>query len=153
EAVCGRGAYTVIDFNRPEIVYATCSMSTPGVYKYQGGWTQTSNGINSQDAPWTLWFPPLVMDPSHSGVLYYGIGRLYQTTDGASSWKPISPMWNSISSISVAPSDSNVVYVASYNGAFLTRNAGAGTGATWSQLSTSKPVNYVVVHPTDAKTA
>src|SRR5262249_53823102 len=154
QPACGRGGDTGIDFNQPQIVYTACSFVGASVYKSQGvAWTPAMNGIDSADAPWTLFYPPLVMDPSQSKVLYYGIARLYQTKDGANSWNPISPNWNYIYSIAVAPSNSDVVYVASYNGAFLTRNAGAGAGASWSSLTMPQMAKYFVVHPTDAQTA
>src|SRR6185312_8418235 len=67
--------------------------------------------------------PPLAMDPSRPDRLYFGTFRVYQSIDGAQSWAAISPdltlnntSGSVLSAIAVAPTDSNTVYAASFEG-------------------------------------
>ncbi len=102
------------------------------------------------------------MDPSNSQRLYLPTYRLYQTINGASSWTAISPdltagTYDTISTVAVAPSDPNTVYTGSNNGrVFVSRNATAGAGSTWTGVSSGLPtrsVTQVVAHPTNPQTA
>jgi hypothetical protein len=104
------------------------------------------------------------MDPSNPGTLYFGTFRVYQTTNGASSWTAISPdltngnsFFGVISAITVAPSDSNTVYIGTMdNRVQVTTTAGSGASATWTNISAGLPprvVTHISVDPRDAMTA
>ena len=88
---CGDGGYAAIDFNTPATMYAACQQislfksTANGTF---GSWNPAASGINSGDR--VDFIPPLVMDPSNSQKLYFGTYRVYQTTNGASSWTAIS---------------------------------------------------------------
>jgi len=95
---------------------------------------------------------PLVMDPSNSDRLYFGAAvNLYQTLNRGSSWVSILTANNGIGAIAVAPSDSNVVYAASDN-VWTTKNALAGTAATWISSPVGL-VNQIAVDQTNANVA
>lgn len=165
DVTCGDGGYTAIDAAIPSTVYATCQQidiqkSTLG--GAVGTWHSSQNGINTGDRG--AFIPPLIMDPSQSTALYFGTYRVYQTTDGASTWAAISPdltngsgFWAVITSIAVAPTDSNTVYAGTGDSHVqVTTNASAGTGAIWNDRSTSLPprvLTQVAVDPTIASTA
>jgi photosystem II stability/assembly factor-like uncharacterized protein len=163
--VCGDGSYTAIDFNTPATMYAACQQFnifksiSNGAF---GSWNAALNGINTGDR--VDFIPPLVMDPSNSHTLYFGTNRVYQSTNGASSWTAISPdltggdsFFGVLSTIAVAPNNSNTVYVGTMdNRVQVTTNAGAGTLATWTNVSAGLPprvVTHVAVAPTTSTTA
>ena len=142
---CGDGGYTAIDPTSPTIVFIACA-NRSSIYRsaaagVDGSFVLTSTGIDPTDRiddP-----PPLAMDPNQPGWLYFGTYRVYQTMNGGLNWQPISPdltLNNSgsslLSAVVVAPSDSNVVYAASFEGHVqVTTNASAGTSATWQDIS------------------
>ena len=89
-----------------------------------------------------VFIPPLVMDPSQSSTLYFGTNLVYQTTNGANSWTAISPTLTNgaLTTIAVAPSDSNTVYAGTVEGYVqVTTNAGAKTSAVWNKHSAGLP--------------
>jgi photosystem II stability/assembly factor-like uncharacterized protein len=149
------GGWTAIDPITPSNVYAACQQfsiakSTSG--GTAGSFTQVMNGINTSDR--VAFIPPMVIDPSYSQNLYFGTYRVYQTTNGAASWLAISGDLTqggtaTISSIAVAPNDSNRVYVGSSDGrVHTTANATAGAAAIWTDITGTLPnraVSQVVV--------
>src|SRR5882724_10749262 len=165
DVVCGDGGYTAIDFNTPATMYATCQRfnifksTSNGTF---GTWNVALNGINTGDR--VEFIPPLVMDSSNPHTLYFGTNRVYQTTNGASSWTAISPdltggndFFGVLSTIAVAPNNSNTVYVGTMdNRVQVTTNAGSGVLATWRNVSAGLPprvVTHVAVSPTTSTTA
>jgi photosystem II stability/assembly factor-like uncharacterized protein len=165
DVVCGDGGYTAIDFNTPSTMYAACQQfnifksTSSGAF---GSWTASLNGINTSDR--VDYIPPLVMDPSNSQTLYFGTDHVYQTTNGALSWTAISPdltggdsFFGVLSTIAVAPNNSNTVYVGTMdNRVQVTTNAGAGASATWTNVSAGLPprvVTNIAVDPTTSTSA
>jgi len=106
----------------------------------------------------------LAVDPSHAGYLYVGgsAGSVYQTTDGGSSFPKIgSPApGNYITSLDVAPGDSNRLVVASQNQVFVTTNALAATvkppsAVVFQDITGDLPARFVTrvaFDPNDADT-
>lgn len=157
---CGDGGWTAVDPSLPSTVYASCAeydieKSTMG--GVVGTWSPVSSGISSSDR--LQYFPPLVMDPSNPQTLYFGTYRVYQTTNGASSWQTISSDLTggsgTLTAVSVAPSNHKVVYAGTSNG-LVQVTSNAGTGATWTKVSTGLPaqsVTQIAVSPTNSATA
>ena len=110
-----------------------------------GTWGVGDIGIDYSDRH--DFIPPLVMDPSQSNTLYFGTYRVYQTTDGASSWMVISSSltsFSAIATIAVAPSDSNTVYAGTLDSEVqVTTNAGAKASAMWINRSTGLPFRSI----------
>ncbi len=170
---CGDGGWTIIDPSQPTTVYAACQnidIRKSNSNGSLGTWTQVLRGIDATDR--RRFIAPLVMDPSNSQRLYFGTYRLYQTSDGAASWAAISPDvtgggTGTVTAIGVAPSDPNTVYTGSSNlstlrtagydiRVFVTRNALAGSNATWTERTTGLPQRYttqIAVDPANAATA
>jgi hypothetical protein len=120
------------------------------------GGTFLNAGINTGDR--SEWDVPLVMDPVNSSVLYYGTFRLYRSANRGSSWTAISTDLTNgsggISTVAVAPADTNTIYAGSGDGALhVTTNL----GATWTKISPnglpSRAITRVVVDPLDPHTA
>ncbi|MGC1458266.1 MAG: choice-of-anchor D domain-containing protein [Steroidobacteraceae bacterium] len=170
---CGDGGYTAIDPHTPTNVFISCA-SRPSIYRsvtggQDGSYVEADAGIDSTDRIDEA--PPLVMDPNQPSRLYFGTYRVYQTLDGAQSWQAISPdqtlnntTGSVLSAIAVAPSDSNVVYSASFEGRLhVTTNASAGAAAVWQDItstvltvpppgSSSGPIIALTVDPLSSST-
>jgi uncharacterized repeat protein (TIGR01451 family) len=158
------GGWTAIDPNQPNNVYVVCETGTVQILKsIDGGGTfaPAHTGINGADR--VAFIPPMVLDHSNPQNLYFGTYRVYQSTNGAASWTPISGDLTSgansptISTIAVAPSDSNRVYIGASDGRVqTTSNATAGAAAIWTNITGTLPnrsVSQVVVDPSNASTA
>ena len=161
---CGDGGATGIDYLVPSIVYANCiGLSLLKSTDDGAIWSNATTGFVSGDR--TAWVPPLVMDPVHHNTLYFGSYRVYQTTNGAGNWSPISgdlsgnATYGILNTIAVAPTDPNTVYTGSnYSKVYVTHNALAATGAVnWTDVTTSslpnRNVTWIAVDPTSASIA
>jgi len=162
---CGDGAATAIDPSNANNMYVACSEIA--IYKSTTGgvansWTLSQSGIDTSDN--VEFIPPLAIDPSNGSNLYFGTYRLYQTTNGASSWTAISPdlttdngFWSVVTSIAVAPTNSNTIYVGTGDPQVqVTKNAGLGVNSTWTNVSAGLPpriLTQVAVDPTVSTTA
>lgn len=160
-AACGDGAYAIYNPVVPTTAYSVCQFNE--VRRTFDDWQSldiAGNGIDLADR--RKLNTPLAMDPNQPQTLYYGTFRVYQTISGGDRWDVISPDLTggtgAISAIAVASSDSNVVYVGTTDGKIQrTLSAGAGTGASWTDLTTAdlppRFVTMISIHPLDANTA
>lgn len=163
EVDCGDGSSAAIDYNHTSTVYDNCHginifKSTTG--GGSGSFTSAQSGITAGER--TAFSPPLVIDPVNPSILYFGTFRIYQTTNGASSWTAISPdltggdgtFFGNIASIAVAKSNNNVVYVGMNDGkAQVSTNALSGASSTWTNISAGLPgraVTAIAIDPTNA---
>jgi hypothetical protein len=139
------GGYTAIDPQTPSTIYAACSyLAGPGTLNknilngvpgMDGiNWAAIDNsGINFTDN--ADFIPPLVLDTKSSQNLYFGTFRLYQTTNGGTSWAAITSdltgdsTQDFVTTITVAPSASNTIYVGTSDGR-IWQSAQALSGAT-----------------------
>lgn len=160
---CGDAARNIFDTTTPTNLYVTCVQL--GVFKSTDGgntYTQVQNGIDPNGTDSLPWVAPFAMDPSNTQNLYFGTNFIYQTTNGASQWAAISPDFTggtgNLSGLAVSPVNSNTVYATANGGngplVYVTNNALAGTGATWSNISGSIfPNRYVNLIAADPKSA
>jgi uncharacterized repeat protein (TIGR01451 family) len=141
EVICGDGGWTAIDPVTPSNVYSVCYRGNGLVWKstaggVAGSWSLVVSGINPDRMEF---LPPLAIDPLHPANLYFGTYRVYQTTNNAGNWTPISGDLTGnageVTTIAVAPTDSNIVYAGTDDGRIaVTKNALAGVGAVWNSL-------------------
>ena len=127
EVLVGDGGYTAVDYTNNAIVYQdrinlNINKSTDG----GATWSIATTGINPADP--VNFIAPLVISPSNHNELFAGTNRVYRTTNGATSWAPISPALDGsveINAIAVAPSNDSVIYVGYNDGkVFVTTNGG-----------------------------
>ncbi len=174
---CGDGAETAFDYSDLNTLYVGCAYvppnlnpdGTPAPFLFK----LTANpptaaaadtGIDGSDRGWFI--PPLTMDPSNPNILYFGTYRVYQTTDAGNTWSPISDnltatplggptIFDTISTIAVAPSDSSTVYVGTNDG-LLWVTTDAGPNASWTQIPTGmivRSITAIAVDPSNPQTA
>src|SRR5262249_23756711 len=121
------GGFIRVDFYDPQIVYQETQRM--GANRTAGSgflsrsdndgisWMSKTSGIDPSDL--SNFYIPYVMDPSNPSRLLLGTNRVYETTDQADNWTPIStPDANGwvgngvIDSLAVAASDGNTIYAA-----------------------------------------
>ncbi len=177
-ASCGDGAWTAIDPSTPSTVYTTCEAigQIGTILKNQEDGTGANFGSNwialdtpAMDTDNTNFIPPMVVDPSTPQNVYFGTDRVWQSTNGGLSWNPISIVLPRstqftcggglcvITTLSVAPNDSNTIYVGADTGQMFTSTDAAGAAPTFSEINQSntpgRTVTQVVASPTNAKIA
>ena len=147
----GDGFHVLVDPIDPNFVYAesqwgNLGRSTDGGFSFNSALSGIANGDR------TNWNTPVVFDPSNSATLYYGTNNLYRSIDRAQEWAQISfdltdgqhPSgsfsFGTITTIAVAPSDSNVVYVGTDDGNVQVTSDG---GFNWNNISEGLPDRYV----------
>jgi hypothetical protein len=176
----GDGGATAVSLADPNRIYQITrrSSSSPNLFRRaeNGGqvcrdpnpaadcdvWQIRVTGIDPNDTQ--NFYPPFVLDPAFASVpsadrLMLGTTRVYETTNGADNWTPISSPnvggWTTtanIDAVQVAPSDVNTVYATAGGHIFVTFNR----GTTWQQrdlLGLSDHVRALAVQPTDRMTA
>ncbi len=152
----GDGFYVIVDFINSNIIYAESQNGGLGKSTNGGNsFNSATNGINGNEP--TNWSTPVVMDPNSSNILYYGTNYLYRTTNSAGNWTKISPQLTdysggrlgTITTIAVAPTNSNVIYVGSDDSHIW---VSSDNGSTWNEISDGLPIRWVTrvaVDPTN----
>ncbi len=118
------------------------------------------NGINPTDP--ANFFPPYEADPVQAGRYLFATNRVYETTNYADNWSPISTPntagWTTsafITAVAAAPNDVNTVYAAAGGFVYVTTNH----GQTWTQTgpvaNPTSELRYraIAVDPTNAQVA
>lgn len=156
----GDGFYVIFDPNNQNTIYA--EMQNGVLLKSVNGgtsWSSAVSGIPSGEK--RNWSTPVVMDPGDSQVLYYGTSKVYKTVDGAASWTAISPnlgrpesqRLGTITTMAVAPTDTNVLYAGTDDGKVWVTTTG---GSSWTDVTNGLPnrwVTRIAVSPWDPGTA
>lgn len=120
-----------------EVYYAMVFRSTNG----GSSWSFVFNGSNDPRSPWNA---PLVNDPNNTSTFYVGTIYVYRSTNNGVSWSRISGDLTrgsgSLSVIAVAPSNSNVIYTGSDDGAVYVSTDG---GSTWNARFSGLPTRSI----------
>jgi hypothetical protein len=165
------GGFTVIDSKIPSTTYGECeylpstilfilaSFAGDGLL---GNGFLAVTGINPADRG--SFIPPLVGDPVNTQTLYFGTCRVWQTKDGANTWTAISPDVTTathpagcaagganLSTIAVAPSNPNTIYVGSDQGHI---EVTANGGTSWTSIVTAtlpaRAITQIAVDPSNS---
>lgn len=147
----GDGLYCNVDYTNSSVIYA----------EYQWGnlvkstdlgysWDYVMDGINYSGDRHN-WCTPVIMDPVNHNILYYGSNRLYRTTNGGVWWNAISGdltngpgsgnlTYGTLTTIEVAPSNTQVIYVGTDDAnVWVTTNG----GGSWTRINTGLPNRWV----------
>jgi photosystem II stability/assembly factor-like uncharacterized protein len=140
---CGDGAWAAVDPNIPTTVYANCqniAILRSAFDGSAGTFSSITNEVGASSDR-SLFIPPFVHDPAISGRLYFGTFRVWQTADFGNSWTAITGDLTAgsgadITSVSVSPANSSVVYATTSDGrVWRTTNANLGSSSTWTNLT------------------
>jgi hypothetical protein len=135
----GDGAHEVVSFANTQVVYHDAAVASFGASDFirkstDGGntWTSVTTGINAGSEP-SDFYPPIVMDPTNANRLLVGTNRVYETTNAAGLWAPISTPgsngWTATAAIDAIATSGSTVYATAGGHLFVTFN----DGASWSQ--------------------
>lgn len=153
----GDGFTTLSDPTNANIIY-TESQYGYFVRSTNGGaqFFAATKGISPEDR--RNWHTPFTLDPSKPFTLYLGTNRMYQSTDRALNWFPISGdltdnqrasvTYNTITTIDVSPINSSILYCGTDDGRVW---AYAGNN-NWTEVTQGLPkrwVTRVVADPRD----
>jgi len=170
--LCGDGLQTLIAPHDDRLVYgcaqygANCSRTEDGgaAFRFLGEFPGQRAG----------WWVPVVFDPSDPNVMYAGTNVVSRSTNGGLNWTAISDdlttdseqfdpnpgyrIYSTITTIAVAPSDPEVIYVGTDDGLLWRTTDG---GLEWVQLSDGDEehsipgtwVTRLAVDPDDADVA
>ncbi len=119
------GMETVIDPYSEDLIYVSSqngnfSKSTDGGESFSGIF---SPGTYGDDGGWVT---PFVMSPSNNLNLYVACRDVYKSTNAGNTWAPISDdlYQNSLSTLNVASSDENYIYVTYSRLIYVTKDGG-----------------------------
>ncbi|WP_233196715.1 glycosyl hydrolase [Verrucosispora sp. ts21] len=164
---CGDGLQTIIHPENPNIVFGCSQYGSCYRSENAGGTPRQTIGTGQTTSQRRNWLTPLLFDPNDPNVMYYAGNILNRSTDNGRTWTPISPdltnggpndpsgyPWGTITTVAVAPSDSNTLYVGTDDGkVWWTRDL----GATWNEVNSAQLpgtwVTRIAVNPKDAKIA
>lgn len=98
------------------------------------------------------WVTPYCFDPQTPTIMYAGFENVWKSVNTGASWTKISNFGtgSNVTALTVAPSNSNYIYIVKGNTVYKTDNG----GAAWSNISTGLPTagaqaTYIAVHPSD----
>lgn len=144
----GDGFFVIVDPVNPSIIYAESQYGYLGKSTNGGRYFNSAlSGINLTEP--TNWSTPVVMDPNTHTILYYGTNRIYRTINSASSWAAISPdlsrqipesRMGTITTIAVAPCNSNVIYAGTDDGNVWVSD---DYGNIWQNITNDLPLRWV----------
>lgn len=135
----GDGGKVVIDPQNPQIMYHDSSIvSFSSDYfvekSVDGGqdFNPITNGLQNLLPSNTVYYPPLVIDPTNDSRLLLGATSVYETDDGGTDWHPISEPgsngWTgtsaAVDAIAIAPSAPNTIYATAGGYVFVTTDDG-----------------------------
>ena len=148
----GDGMECIIDYTDANIQYGTYVEGQ--ISKTTDGWAtdnvivQNNGTAGTVDEP-GAWVTPYIMHPTNNNTLLVGKSQVYQTTNGGSTWSQlgtISGASGNIISMAYAPSNTQVIYIATADQIYKTTNG----GGTWTLINTStERITYITVDPLD----
>ena len=144
----GDGFQPLVDATNTNVIYS--------MYQYGNVLKSVNDGASFNTVVSGLgsrnnWNSPLAMDPNNSQTLYFGANLLYKSINAAASWNAISPdltngsgggnlTFGTITTISVSPLNSDVIYVGTDDGNVWITEDG---GTNWTNISSSLPERWV----------
>jgi hypothetical protein len=155
----GDGWDVAYDGAAPPVVYATNGGPNTNIaFSTNDGVNFSSTPSNPLVAPTDtggFGLTPLAADPSAAGNIYVsGFQNLWQSRDGGTSWRKILSPGNS-GNIDVAPANGNNVVIAAATQVFVSTNALATSGVTFTDITRNLPgrnVARAVFDPVDPDT-
>jgi photosystem II stability/assembly factor-like uncharacterized protein len=144
----GDGMECIIDYSNNNTMYGSLYYGT--IYRTTNGglnWLEITDNINDQGG----WVTPYVQDPNNPSRLYVAYRNVYRSNNKGGTWQKISNFtWTiPLKAIAVAPSNSNVIYVANKYYIYKTVNG----GQSWTNITGNNigqgDITSIAVHATN----
>lgn len=148
----GDGMECLIDYSDVNIQYGTYVNGQ--ISRTTNHWASATD-IEPYNAGDGAWVTPYIIDPIDPAVLYAGYSDVWKTTNRGNSWTKISTLSvsNKIRSMAIAPSDNQVLYVASTGAIWKTVNGGTEwSNITGTLTTTNSSITSIVVKNDDPNT-
>jgi len=131
----GDGMECLIDYTDFKTQY--CETPNGSISRTKDHWNSSSDittGLTGKGA----WVTPFIIDPIDHKTLYIGYQDVFKSTNQGDNWTKISS-WNdkALRSLAIAPSNNKVLYAATYDILYQTKDG----GAHWTDITGSLPVN------------
>ncbi|HET7818475.1 MAG TPA: T9SS type A sorting domain-containing protein [Bacteroidia bacterium] len=154
----GDGMDCTIDDSNPQSIIVSSQF---GSFEKSTNGGQSSNAMNvtSESGEWTT---PILRDPTTNATLYAGYENLHKSTNGGTSWSPISTMGGTaITAIAVSPQNSKYIYITKRVDGSTMKNAKvfitSNGGTSWTNITAGLPDSLyftsVTVADNDVNTA
>lgn len=149
----GDGMETIIDPTNASIGYA--SYAKGEIYRTSNQWSNYSTIVNTNGTGVNAegeWITPYILHPAFNTTILVGKSQVYKSINSGTTWSQLGtitlPIGEKIRHITYAPSNTNIIYVASRTALFKTTDG----GITWVSLGTTgtTPISYIFTHPTNA---
>lgn len=149
----GDGMECLIDYSNSDIQYGTYVCGQ--IDRTTDMWSEDITDISPDGNPDGAWVTPYIIDPVNPQILYVGYSDVYKTTNRGNSWTMISNVASEdkIRSMAIAPSNTQVLYIADNTTIWKTTNG----GTTWTDITGSLPVSsayigYIAIKNNDPNT-
>lgn len=165
----GDSGFTIMDKGNANFLFDTRFELSPNRANGTAFGSIFGPALSSADP--TAFYPPLVQDPNSPFPVYIGTNRLFKSGDRLATpvvWTAVSPDLgtasffpdingnDNITAITVAPSDSNRIYLGYYGGGLFVTNSACATIACWQDrggvahgLPAGVTITRIAVHPTN----
>ncbi|PKP02774.1 MAG: hypothetical protein CVU11_10690 [Bacteroidetes bacterium HGW-Bacteroidetes-6] len=136
----GDGMEAMIDYNNPDVMYAT---------NYSGALSRSDDGgqtyVSSLETPITNtgeagdWVTPYIMHPWYPNEIFAGFYNIWKSTDNGVSWTKLSNISNnkSFTSLTINPTDPAYIYASRADNIFKSSDA----GQSWTSIKNTLPMN------------
>ncbi len=133
DVIGGDGMNCLIDYTDEHIQYG--SLYYGNIYKTTNKW-MSDFPITPDDLS-GAWVTPYMLDPNNHERLYVGFADLWRTDNGGVDWIQVSNIgfYDNIRSLAIAPSNSEVIYIAGLNSVWRTTDG----GQNWEDITAGLP--------------
>ncbi|MFZ4399453.1 MAG: GEVED domain-containing protein [Bacteroidales bacterium] len=133
----GDGMECLIDYTNVNVQYASYVYGQ--ITRTTDHWVNDYTDIEPAAAGEGSWVTPYIIDPVNNQTLYAAYADVWKTIDRGNSWTQISFINSSqkIRSMAIAPSNTQVIYVADPYTIWKTTNG----GGLWSDITGTLPIN------------
>jgi photosystem II stability/assembly factor-like uncharacterized protein len=149
----GDGFYSLVDYTNSNIIYAEYQWGGLNKSTNGGSYMYSINGYWSSDR--VNWSAPVIMHPQVPTTLYFGTYRVWKSTNGGSSWTPVSgdltdgddgSTFHTITTLAISPIDPDKVLAGTDDGRV---HISINGGTIWSDISAGLPDRWITRVATD----
>ncbi|GAB4156862.1 MAG: hypothetical protein Tsb0033_07980 [Winogradskyella sp.] len=141
-----------VDKNDASIMYGTTQFGSLYRTQYNFVGSNVSNLVQPDGKGGTSswnWVVPFEQDPIVQNTVYVAFDEVYKSLDAGNSWTSISPNFGNIDHMKIAPTNSQIIYVAINGILRYTLDGGTNWSIAPLGLTGNSRINEIAIHPTD----